>query len=197
MLVPAAFYGLIPDVNRRLRGMVRRLARGESFEAALDADRLLDTASHPGLFLMGYPAQDSWGKGPYYVLLQPLGVIWEAVVDEVLPAELEQIVFDRCLQTAWGLLLLLPHMQSSYFYQRPSRWSPFLAAAARFWPTVAAEGARYLATNDPLPLHQVPNSIHYVLANMNVPFPSLSDPLPPDWPAQLLAYSEVAKQFVH
>ena len=195
MLFPAAFYGPLPDVNRRIRGMVKRLVRGQSFDEALGADRLIDTASHPGLFLMEGP-DDSWGKGSYYVLLQPLGLVWEAVVDELLPAEMEQIVFERCLETAWGLLLLLPHEQASFF-DEPHRWSPFLAAAARFWPTLAAEGARYSATWYPLPLDHVPNSIHYVLANMKVPFPKPGQTLPPDWSEQLLAHSELARHFVH
>ena len=197
MLFPAALYGLLPDVNRRVRGVVQRLVQGQSFDEALDADRLIDTASHPGLFLTEVPAVSSWGQGPYYVLLEPLFLLRGALTDELVPAEMEQIVFERCLETAWGLLLLLPHMQSSYFHQCQFRWSPFLAAAARFYPMLAAEGARFLSAVTPTPLDQTINTIHYVLGNMHVPQPTPGTPWPPDWPAQLLAYSEVAKQFVH
>jgi hypothetical protein len=202
MQVPALIYGHYREVERRTRRMVTKIKRGAPFEEAIGADDLIDTAEHDGLFNLNY-ADSLLGGRPHYHVIYALADILGAMVNGRLPWDLEETVFNACLRSAWGVLLLLPH-SSSGWVDPEHRWVPLLRAAARFWPVLEAEGARYTyAGSYPKALAATVTTVDYVLGNagifMNRPDLMVPpDPLrPPNWPALVEAYAERRKQELH
>jgi hypothetical protein len=196
MQVPASIYGEYPEVQRRMRRVVTRMKRGASFEEALGADQLIDTAEHEGdIHLLPADHQFAGQQGfhPEYALGEILG----GVANGILPPETEETVFNTCLGTAWGVLLLLPH-SLSFWVKAEHRWVPFLRAAARFWPVLAAEGARYRTGKFYLEtVDHATTTVDYVLGNAGIFIRGINDPLPPNWPALVEAYAERRKHELH
>jgi hypothetical protein len=195
MQVPASIYGQYPEVKRRMRRMVTQMKRGASFEDALGADQLLDTAEHEG-FILFLAASRNPGRQdfhPIYVLDHVLG----GLVDGLLPRETEETVFNACLRSAWGVLLLLPH--NLCIWVKPEhRWVPFLRAAARFWPVLEAEGARYWDGGFySVTLGDAITTVDYVLGHAGIFIRGSDDPLPPNWPALVEAYAERRARQLH
>jgi hypothetical protein len=195
MQVPASIYGQYPEVKRRMRRMVTRMKRGASFEEALGIDQLIDTAEHEGIILL-LPASRNPGRQdfhPIYVLDHVLG----GLVDGIFSPETEEVVFNACLRSAWGVLLLLPHNLCTWV-KPEHRWLPFLQAAARFWPLLEAEGARYWTGGFYSErLTESCTTINYVLGHAGIYLTGIGRPLPPDWPALVEAYTERRKQELH
>lgn len=193
MQVPALIYGFYPEVERRTRQMVTRMKRGASFEEALGADDLIDSAEHGGLFNLNNGDRDFAGQEHFHVIYV-LGAILGAMVNGRLPPELEETVFNTCLESAWGVLLLLPHSLSSWVDPK-HRWLPFLQAAARFWPVLEGEGARYTYGGFyPNTLAESVTTINYVLGHAGIYLTGIGRPLPPNWPELVEAYAERRKQ---
>jgi hypothetical protein len=195
MQVPASIYGLYPVVKRRMGRLASKMKRGASFEKALGVDQLIDTAEHDGFILL-LPANGNPGRQNYhpeFALANVLG----GVANGILPRETEETVFNTCLGSAWGVLLLLPHSLS--FWVKPEhRWIPFLRAAARFWPVLAAEGARYWTGGFySETLEHATTTVDYVLGNAGIFIRGISDPLPPNWPALVEAYAERRVRQLH
>jgi hypothetical protein len=196
MQVPASIYGFYPEVKRRMRRMMTRMKRGASFEEALGADQLIDTAEQDAYILLMPPDRDFAGREEFHpeiVLAEVLG----GVGNGILTRETEETVFNTCLRSAWGVLLLLPSSLTTWV-KAEYRWVPFLRAAARFWPVLEAEGPRYVYhLTAPKSLAHVFTSVDYVLANAGI-FRASHDLLrPPDWPALAEAYAERRKQELH
>ena len=190
MLVPASLYGESMVVKQRMQRMAKALLRGKSFDEAMKTDDLIDTAQHPGPFLI----EPSRGlkRQPYYAFYWPLACVLRA--NERLPDELREEFFHHCLESPWGLALLLPQSLTMFFWSK-HRWPAFLEAASRFWPVLAAEGARYVSTlSEPRRLDQIVSSINYVVGNAGLPRPPAGGPFPPDWPERLHQYAILARQ---
>jgi hypothetical protein len=196
MQVPASIYGEYPEVKRRMRRLVPKMKRGASFEEAVGAAQLIDTAEYEGDILLSDADRDFAGRQdfhPIYVLDHVLG----GLVDGILPRDMEEAVFNTCLGSAWGVLLLLPHTLCTWVKPK-HRWVPFLQAAARFWPILEAEGSRYVyVMTAPKPLTHTITTVDYILANAGI-FRGGPDLLrPPNWPALIEAYAERRKQELH
>jgi hypothetical protein len=195
MQVPASIYGEYPEVKRRMRRMVTRMKRGVPFEESLGAEQLIDTTEHEGYILL-LPASRNPRRPdfhPIYVLDHVLG----GLVDGIFPRETEEAVFNTCLGSAWGLLLLLPH-SLAFWVKSEHRWVPFLRAAARFWPVLEAVGARYWDGGFyAVALEHAITTVDYVLTRAGI-FRGGPDLLrPPNWPALVEAYAERRKHELH
>lgn len=205
MQVPALIYGYYPEVERRSRRMVTKMKRGATLEEAIGADHLIDTTEHNGLFNLDLAGRSLAGE-PYYHIIYPLSEIWGATVDGHLPRDLRETVFNACLGSAWGVLLLLPHSLSCW-HKEEHRWVPFLRAAARFWPLFEAEGERYTYASDfyKATLAYTVTTVDYVLGNAGIfIFKGQPEPMrfpgplrPPDWPALVEAYAERRARQLH
>lgn len=196
MQIPALVYGLYPEVERRARRMVTKLKRGSSFEEALDAQDLIESAEHDGLFNLNFADRDFAGQKHFYIIYA-LADIRGAMVNGRLPRDLEETVFNACLGSAWGVLLLLPHSSSSWVDPK-HRWLPFLQAAARFWPILKGEGARYtygMVHGDTLA--ESVTTINYVLGHAGIYLTGIGRPLPPHWPELVEAYAVRRKLELH
>ena len=60
------------------------------------------------------------------------------------------------------------------------------------WDELDAVGSRYHIAVQGQSLCSIPNSLHYVLANLGVPHDLLRAPLPPEGPRALLKYVRIA-----
>jgi hypothetical protein len=197
MQVPALIYGLYPEVERRARGtFITKLKRGASFEEAINADHIIDTAEHDGLFNLNHGDSDL-GDRPHYHVIYVLLALMGAVANGRLPQELKETVFHACLGSSWGVLLLLPHSLTRWV--RPEHhWLPFLRAAAQFWPILDAEGARY-TYGDVFgsSLQDSVTAVDYVLHNANIFRGGIGQPRPANWPALVEAYAERQARQLH
>jgi hypothetical protein len=204
MQVPALIYGFYPEVKRRSRRMVTQMKRGATFEEAIGADHLIDSAEHDGLFNLA-DADRLLGGEPHYHVIYPLSAIGGGIWEGRLPEAIEETVFCACLQSAWGILLLLPHTHSARWVDPQHRWVPFLRAAAQFWPVLEAEGKRYTYVSAfyAKMLANTATTVDYVLGNAGIfrNRPDLMvppDPLrPPNWPALFEAYAERRARQLH
>ena len=79
----------------------------------------------------------------------------------------------------WVFLGLLGQLSGSFLVQRPDWLAPFVRAAVKFWPLLAAEGARYTKSVEPEDLWSLPTNISFALARLGIPQAKFDAPLPP------------------
>ena len=187
MLLPAVQYGDWRDVKKRMRKIVTRIKRGESIIDVMTEDGMLDVAKHPGMVLVGGFMHTGWTNFHCFVPWKPLG---DALVDIRVESDptLEAKIFHESLRAPWGVLGLLSFDNQPWFYGNEAWYQPFLEAAVRVWDELDAVGSRYHIAVQGQSLWSIPNSLHYVLANLGVPHDLLRAPLPPEGPRALLKY---------
>ena len=181
MKIPTFFYGPYSKVKSECRRKAKELKRGASF-ADLSAGQWLDTAFVQGAIVLdgpvrGFPAQeehfccfalsiaisDEWKK-----------VDWAEQRDTIWTTYHEAAMLDP-----WLFLGLLCQYSSSFLDQRPDWLEPFARVAVRFWPILAAEGARYTKGSAPIELWNLHTNIKFALARLGVSTEKLLAPLPP------------------
>jgi len=91
-----------------------------------------------------------------------------------------------------GILGLLSFDNQPWFYGHEEWYAPFLEAVLGGWDELDAVGSRYYIALQGQSLWSIPNSLHYVLANLGVPHDLLRAPLPPEGPRALLKYVRIA-----
>ncbi len=70
-----------------------------------------------------------------------------------------------------------------------ARYEPFLQAALRVWDELLAIGKRYYWAAQGEDLWSIPNNLHFVLANMGLPYNHLRAALPADGLAAILRHA--------
>jgi hypothetical protein len=106
-------------------------------------------------------------------------------------------IFRDSLSASWGVLGLLAFDNTLWFYADEERYEPFLDAALSVWDELDAVGPRYYVAVQGKSLWSIPNSLHYILANMGVPHDLLRTPLPPAGPRALLKYARPRRSLAH
>lgn len=187
MLLPAVQYGDWRDVKKRMRKIVTRIKRGESIVDVMTEDGMLEVTNHPGMVIVGGLMTGGWTNFHCFVPWKPLGDALRDIRVTPDPA-LEAKIFQESLRVIWGVLGLLAFDNQSWFYGHEERYEPFLEAAIGAWSELDAVGSRYFIAVQGQSLWSIPNSLHYVLANMGVPHDLLRAPLPTDGPRGLLRY---------
>ncbi|HEX7961855.1 MAG TPA: hypothetical protein VF493_18175 [Terriglobales bacterium] len=188
MQLPEIQYGDWKTVKKRMQRVVTQLKRGADLVEVMTSDGMLDTATTPGLLMMGgiNPGANVnfHCYAPWRLAWAPLG---EMRSDPTVPTPLENAIFASSLGTPWGVLGLLTHDSQPWLYPT-ERHRPLLRAALEVWPELDAVGARYYSALQGRPLWSVPNNLHFVLAKLGVPTDVLRAPLPPGGPRGLLKY---------
>ena len=190
MLLPAVQYGDWRDVKKRMRKIVTRIKRGESIVDVMTEGGMLDVAKHPGMVLVGGLMHAGWTNFHCFVPWKPLGDALRDIRATPDPA-LEAKIFNESLRVPWGVLGLLSFDNQPWFYGHEEWYEPFLEAALSVWNELDAVGSRYYIALQGQRLWSIPNSLHYVLANMGVPHDLLRAPLPPEGPRALLKYVRI------
>jgi hypothetical protein len=174
-----------------MRKVVTRIKRGDSIVDVMTEDGMLDVANHPGMVVLGGLVHAGSTNFHCFVPWKPLGDALRdvrAAPDPVLEAK----IFHESLRAPWGVLGLLSFDSQPWFYGHEEWYQPFLDAALGVWDELDALGARYYVALQGQSLWAVPNSLHYVLANLGVPHDLLRAPLPPEGPRSLLKYVRIA-----
>jgi len=184
VLAPAVQYGDRAIVSKRMRRIVRRILRGESIVAVMSEDGLLDVGEHAGMMMVGGLA-----GGTNFHCFMPWRTLWQKPSEA--PGVMDAI-FRESLSVPWGVLGLLAFDNAPWFYLNEERYEPFLDAAISVWDELDAVGPRYYVAVQGKSLWSIPNSLHYILANMGVPHDLLRAPLPPEAPPALLKYARIA-----
>jgi hypothetical protein len=191
VLLPAVQYGEWQEVKKRMRRIVTRIQRGESIVDVMTEGGMLDTTTTPGVLLVGGIMR---GGRTSFHCFAPWKLLGDALRDiRVEPNDaLEARIFDESLSVPWGVLGLLVHDSTPWFYGHEQWFEPFLAAAAEVWDEIDAVGARYYLAIERKRLWSIPNSLHFILARMGVPDEHLGVPLPPGGPRTLFKYVRAA-----
>lgn len=191
MYVPAIFLGSSKEVRSCCGVLLRQFLKGISWEEIMNSQKLINTQDHSGLLVLHGPDRmiDAYGSNFHCYRL------WEQVREYryrgKITVDMEDEVFNISLQHDWGLLGLLANKNTPWVWYpdnlysieewKKKRYLPMLTASLKYWDTLYAEGKRFSngsATADDL--WSLPNSLKYVLANMDVPITLLQSPLPED-----------------
>jgi hypothetical protein len=186
LLAPAVQYGDWAIVSKRMRRIVTRISRGEGVVAVLSEDGLLDVDEHAGRMIVGGRVL---AGGTDFHCFMPWRTLWQKLLED--PGTMDA-VFRESLSAPWGVLGLLTMDNTPWFYGNEERYEPFLDAALKVWDELDAVGPRYYIAFQGESLWSIPNSLHYILANMGVPHDLLRAPLPPEGLRALLRYARIA-----
>ncbi len=184
MLIPSVLYGSYKEVKACCNEVVMRLKKGQTWDQAMPAGHMTETAENSGLILLNAPYA-ALGKETNYQCYFPLSAIDEARLDNALPPDTIDAIFLASLQTPWGLLGLLSRDNTGWFEKDGAQKSedgyrPFLRALLPQWDLLYGEGDRYaMGSTHGENLWDMPTNLHYVLANMGASVDSLREPLPP------------------
>jgi hypothetical protein len=181
MKIPSFLYGPYSKVKIECRRKAKELKRGASF-ADLPEGQWVDTASTPGAIVLDGPWRGFPHKEDHFCCFALTVAVrdlwkdaeWLEVRDVVLAAYHEAAMLEP-----WLFLGLLSQQSVSFLDQRPDWLEPFARAAVRFWPILAAEGARYTKGSDPEELWSLHTNIKFALARLGVSTEKLLAPLPP------------------
>jgi hypothetical protein len=180
MKIPSFLYGPYSKVKGVCRRKAKELKRGATF-ADLPADQWLDTASTSGAIVLEGPSRAFPHKEEHFCCFglglaisdewEDLG--WKEERDTILTAYQEAAMCEP-----WLFLGLLGQHNSTFLDQRPEWLKPFAQAAVKFWPILAAEGARYTKGSPPKDLWSLTTNISFVFARLGIPQEKLLAPLP-------------------
>ena len=103
--MPRLIYGTWKEVKPRIGKVITRLRRGASWAEAMQADKLLDTKTSPGLIILDGPAGSG---GPHFHCFGPMRLVRAAIHDERLPKTAEEALSLKTEELAAGLVALPP-----------------------------------------------------------------------------------------
>ena len=166
-----------------MQRIVLRISRGESIVAVMSEDGLLDVGEHAGRMMVGGRVL---AGGTDFHCFMPWRTLWQKLPQS---PDVMDAIFRESLSVPWGVLGLLVMDNKPWFYVNEERYEPFLDAALSVWDELDAVGPRYYIAVQGERLWSIPNSLHYILANMGVPHDLLRAPLPPEGPRALLKYA--------
>ena len=150
---------------------------------------MLHTESTPGMIVVDGPSSIIGGSPHFQAWL-----LWsqlEAREEEGVSSELADRVFEQSLTRPWATLGLVGPGNTFWFIER-KRFRPFLRAIRQHWGLFLSAGCRYSAGSSwPVELWSLPNSVKYVLANLDVPDEMLDPPLPPGGIDELIDRTEL------
>jgi hypothetical protein len=141
MLLPAVQYGDVSDVKKRMRSIVKRLARGEELIDVMTEGGMHDVAQHPGMLVLdGIMLRGT----PHFHCALPWRSLWQALFDRRVNADpaMNDAIFEASLRAPWGVLGLLPYENHPWLIPE-TRFEPFLEAVLRVWDELDAVGPRY------------------------------------------------------
>jgi hypothetical protein len=178
--IPSFLYGPYSKVKVECRRKARELKRGATFQD-LPAEQWVDTALVPGTIVLegvsrAFPHQEA--HYCCFGLVNAVdeewrGVGWKEQCDTIFTAYHEAGMLEP-----WVFLGLLGQLSGSFLDQRSEWLKPFVRAAVRFWPVLAAEGARYSLGLEAVELWGLPTNLSFALARLGVPHDLLRAPLP-------------------
>lgn len=187
MELPALFYGRYRDVKRRTAKIVTQVRKGNDWMALVEAEGFLDTDTTPGFLVMDGPSNLLGGEAHFQVWL-----LWTQIyfAEPRVNDEIREEVFQRSLTRPWSTLGLVAYRGQDWLFQK-YRYRPFLRAVRKYWDLFAAVGQRYTGgSRAPDDLWSLPNSIHYVLANLGMSNAEMDPPWPPGGLAELIDRTE-------
>jgi hypothetical protein len=169
MLIPEMFYGTYAIVKKRTNKAIRDIIAGESLENALHLDKMLDTEEKPGIFYMKQPSK-GFEEGLNFHLLPFAFYLNEAYIDQKIPSEKEDEIYQKFLQTPWGNLILLAKYNAQDWLRANNRFQSYLEATFPYIDDFSKLGDRFETTgNSPKSFWEFANGLYYALANLGIP----------------------------
>jgi hypothetical protein len=204
MQIPTCFYGSYKSVQRNCQKLIKRIAKGESWQTVFSEIDRIEIEANPGSLILDGPdpgVRASENHFHCFVLVREMGkahypeersleFVSSAYRKVRLAEEMLSPIYEAALQTEWGFLNLLCRQNYLFINQKilkhpyacqeleDLRFRPFLHACSRYWPTLNQFGNRYAYGSCNDDLWKVPNFIHFTLARMGVPNETLQQPLP-------------------
>lgn len=187
MKIPSFLYGPYPKVKAECRKKAKELRRGATFDE-LPSGQWLDTASVSGAIVVDGPSRVLSHQDEQFccfALIMAIDVEWKNVPWIEQRDTIVAAFYEAAMQQPWLFLGLLDQNSRSFLDQRADWLEPFARAAVKFWPILAAEGARYSNGVEPKELWNMHTSIKFVLARLGVTVEKLLAPLPAGGLAEL------------
>lgn len=181
MKIPSFLHGPYSKVKGVCRRKAKELRRGASF-ADLPGGQWLDTVSVPGAIVLDGPWRGFPHQEEHFCCFALTIAIRDEWKDVPLVEELDTILatyHEAATLEPWLFLGLLSQHSRVFLSQRPEWLAPYARAAVRFWPLLAAEGARYAMGSEPTDLWTLPTNISFALARLGIPQEKFEAPLPP------------------
>ncbi len=173
MKIPAFFYGLTRDVERRSKKGFTALRRGASLFEIVESDNLFNTEDHDGLLVLDGP-HSLLGSDPQFHMYLFMRTCFNGVLNEKLSKKLEKDAFLNSLETAWGLLGVLGPNNSACV-DDDEVYIPFLNANLKYWEILLGEGKRFsFGSRTGKSLSELPTTLTYVLAKCGIPVEKLA-----------------------
>jgi hypothetical protein len=168
MLIPAMLYGLYPEVQKQVRKAVTRIIKGESLEAVLTADGMLDTATTPG-FIYFAPVAKGFEESPNFHTFLVCWILRDAYIKKKLSDSIEQGIYQELLKTDWGILLLTGRDSAQDWLTSPERFRSFASAAIQIQDEFTLIGNRFeTQVNEGYSFWSLPHGLFYAMANLGL-----------------------------
>jgi hypothetical protein len=181
MQIPSFLYGPYSKVKGVCRRKAKELKRGATF-ADLPTDQWLDTATTPGAIVVDGPSR-SFSRQTEQFCCFALGAAisdeWESIPWAEERDTIWEAYHEAAMLEPWLFLGLLGQRSVSFLDQRPEWLAPFACAAVKFWPLLAAEGARYTKSVGTAELWSLHTNIKFALARLGISVEKVRAPLPP------------------
>ncbi len=181
MDIPSFLYGPYSKLKGVCRRKAKELKRGASFDD-LPAGQWLDTSSTPGAIVVDGPSRSFSHQTEYFCCFALAAAIreeWDVTsLDELLDPIMVPY-HEAAMLEPWLFLGVLGQHTRVLLDQRPEWLAPFTRAAVKFWPLLAAEGARYTKSDETEELWSIHTNIKFALARLGVSVEKVRAPLPP------------------
>jgi hypothetical protein len=169
MLIPVMLYGLYPEVQKQVRKAVTRIIKGESLEAVLTADGMLDTVTTPG-FIYFAPVAKGFEESPNFHTFLVCWILRDAYIKKKLSDSIEQGIYQELLETDWGILLLSGRDSAQDWLKKPGRFVSFTRASIQIQNEFTAIGNRFeMGSNNGKSFWVLPHGLMYSMANLGFP----------------------------
>jgi hypothetical protein len=141
----------------------------------------LDTALVPGIIVLDGPSRVFPHQEEHYccfALTHAIDEEWRAMEWKEQCDTIFTAYHEAAMLEPWVFLGLLGQRNGFFLDQRSEWLKPLVRAAVRFWPVLAAEGARYSKGLEAQELWSLPTKLSFALARLGVPLELLNAPLP-------------------
>jgi hypothetical protein len=163
------FYGTYAIVKKRTNKAIRDIIAGESLEKALKLQNMVDTGEKSGIFYMRQPNK-GFEEGLNFHLLPFAFYLYEAYLDGKITSEKDDEIYQKFLQTPWGLFTLLSRYNAQLWLREKNRFQSYVNAIFPYINEFSILGDRFETTgNSPESFWKQADGLYFALANLGVP----------------------------
>jgi hypothetical protein len=176
--IPAMCYGTYAEVKKKSIKAVNAFIKGGSLLATVKAEGLIDVANSDGLIVLSGPSP-LLNKSAHFYIFLPLMLAISIILQQNLPQNYNEVLYDEFSQTPWGILALLSP-GALPILDRANKDNQFIDRVKKYWSVLQTVGDKYTTgLPEGRALWKTPSNLHVVLARLGVEKAVLNAELPP------------------